>query len=502
MKFYRWLLTLGLVLLATGLIIYSTSHSLDFKSLLMILIGAIVLIIALFRLDLGRILKDRRLLYGGNMLLVIILVTAILGLLNYFSARHSWRVDTNTGKTFSLAPQTVNLLKSLNSDIEIIVFDKRINAGPVENLLKEYAHISKRFSYRLVDPDEKPGLSNQYKVTQYGSLVVIGGNREEQINLATEEALTNAIIKVTRDKTRRVAFITGHGERSINSADRKGFANAEAAIEDQNYVVEELRLAEMDSIPGDISVIIIAGPEKDYFKGELELLTTYLKNGGSGLFLLDPKPGMGLQKYLRKWNISVGSDMVVDASGFGRLLGAGPEIPLVSDYGDHPIVEQLDGLMTFFPLTRSVSVIASDNSKMSATVIARTGQTSYAIGQEKISKREEISIGPEDRRGPIDIACALTVSNDTNRETRIVVVGDSDFASNAYFTNQANGDFFMNIINWLVSDEDLISIRPKNPEMRTVNVTPGQMRLVFWLTVIVLPVLAFALGIVVYRGRH
>ncbi|MBU0711119.1 Gldg family protein, partial [bacterium] len=206
MKFYRWLLTLGLVLIATGLIIYSTSHNLDFKSLLMILIGAIVLIIALFRLDLGRILKDRRLLYGGNMLLVIILATAILGLLNYFSARHSWRVDTNTGKTFSLAPQTVKLLKSLTSDIEILVFDKRINAGPAEDLLREYTHISKRLSYRVVDPDEKPGLSNQYKITQYGSLVVIGGNREEQINLATEEALTNAIIKVTRDKTRRVAF--------------------------------------------------------------------------------------------------------------------------------------------------------------------------------------------------------------------------------------------------------------------------------------------------------
>lgn len=502
MKLYRWLLIFGLVLISASLFFYSTSHIWDFKSLAMILAGVVILVIALFRLELVHILRDRRLLYGGNMMLVIILVIAILVLMNYVSARHSWRVDTNSGKTFSLAPQTIKLLKSLKSDIEIIVFDKRMNAGPTEDLLKEYAYISKRFNYQLIDPDEKPGLANQYKITQYGSLVVIDENREEHVNRATEETLTNAIIKVTRDKIRRVAFVTGHGERSINSADRKGYANAETAIETQNYIVEQLRLTELDSIPGEISLIIVAGPEKDYFNGELDLLTSYLKNGGSVLFLVDPKPGIGLQKYLRKWNVDVGNDMVVDASGFGRLLGAGPEIPLVSDYGNHPIVEKLDGLMTFFPLTRSVSVIISDDPKISVITIAHTGQTSYAIGQDKISNRDEISISPEDRRGPIDIACAITVLNKTNRDTRVVVVGDSDFASNAYFTNQANGDFFMNIINWLVADEDLISIRPKNPEMRTVNITPGQMRLVFWLTVIVLPVLAFALGIVVYRGRH
>lgn len=502
MKLYRWLLIFGLVLISASIFVYSTLHSWDFKSLVMILTGVIILIIALFRLELGHILGDRRSLYGGNMMLVIILVSAILVLVNYISARYSWRVDTNSGKTFSLAPQTIKLLKSLKSDIEILIFDKRMNAGSTEDLLKEYAHISKRFSYRLIDPDQKPGLANQYKITQYGSLVVISENHEEKLSQATEEALTNAIIKVTRDKTRRVAFVTGHGERSINSADRRGFANAATALETQNYIVTQLRLTEMDSIPGDISVIIVAGPEKDYFNGELELLTRYLKNGGSALFLVDPKPGVGLQKYLRKWNVEVGNDMVVDASGFGRLLGAGPEIPLVSDYGDHPIVEKLDGLMSFFPMTRSISVIISSDQKISVTAIARTGQTSFAINQEKAGNMEDISIGPEDRRGPIDIACAMTVLSKINQDTRIVVVGDSDFASNAYYTNQANGDLFMNIINWLVVDEDLISIRPKNPEMRTVNVTPGQMRLVFWVTIIALPVMVFALGIVVYRGRH
>jgi len=183
-------------------------------------------------------------------------------------------------------------------------------------------------------------------------------------------------------------------------------------------------------------------------------------------------------------------------------LGAGPEIPLVSSYGDHSSVADLNGLMTFFPLTHSVKPIESEDLQVSVVTIAETGPNSYAIDQKRIKGEEEISINPDDPRGPISIACATTIDRQDGPKIRIVTVGDADFASNAYYASQANGDFFMNIVSWLMADEDLISIRPRDPEVRLVNTTPAQMRIVFWLVVIILPLLAFGAAILVFVRRR
>jgi len=502
MKLSRWCLIAGLLLLTAGLIIYSVTNVWQLKSLVIIALGCGLTVFALIRIDLKKFLRDRRLIYGGNMVIIIVLVVAIVGMINFFLARHTWRIDATAGKTFSLSPQTIKILNNLKVELEILAFEKEMNKGSIEDLLKEYAHITPRFKWQMIDPDEKPATAKKYKIKQYGNLVVIAGSREEQISTATEEALTNAIIKVTREKTKKVAFISGHGELSTKSTERDGYADAKTAIEEQNYAVTELLLAGLDSIPEDISVIIIPGPRKDFFQGELDLITHYLEHGGSALFLLDPPPGNGMTKYMRNWHVNIGNDLVVDASGFGRLLGAGPEIPLVSSYGDHPSVADLNGLMTFFPLTRSVKPIESQDSQISVTTIAETGPNSYAIDQKRIKGEEEISINPDDPRGPISIACATTITQQDGRKTRIVTVGDADFASNAYYASQANGDLFMNIVSWLMADEDLISIRPHNPEVRMVNTTPAQMRIIFWMVVIILPLLAFNTAILVFVRRR
>jgi ABC-type uncharacterized transport system involved in gliding motility auxiliary subunit len=502
MKLSRWCLIAGLLLLAAGLIIYSVTNVWQLKSLVIIALGCGLTVFALIRIDLKKFLRDRRLIYSGNMIVIIVLVIAIVGMINFFLARHTWRVDTTAGKTFSLSPQTVKILDNLKEDLNVLAFDKKMNKGSIEDLLQEYAHITPRFKWQMIDPDEKPAIAKKYKIKQYGNLVIIAGSREEQINTATEEALTNAIIKVTREKTKKVVFVSGHGELSIKSTERDGYADAKTAIEEQNYAVTELLLAGLDSIPEDISVIIVPGPRKDFFQGELDLMTDYLKHGGSALFLLDPPPGNGMTKYMRNWQVNIGNDLVVDASGFGRLLGAGPEVPLVSSYGDHPSVAELNGLMTFFPLTRSVKPIESQDSKITVATIAETGPNSYAIDQKRIKGEEEISIKPDDPRGPISIACAISIDQQDGHKTRIVTVGDADFASNAYFVSQANGDFFMNVVSWLMADEDLISIRPHDPEVRMVNTTPAQMRIVFWLVVIILPLIAFGAAILVFVRRR
>jgi ABC-type uncharacterized transport system involved in gliding motility auxiliary subunit len=334
--------------------------------------------------------------------------------------------------------------------------------------------------------------------------VIICEDKAELVPNFSEEAIINAIIKVTREGKKKVAFLTGHGEGTIASTERDGFERAKQAIEQQNYAVEELMLVDKDSIPADISVLVIAGPKKPLFEKELDLLTKFIENGGSSLIMLDPRPAPGLSDYMRRWKIDVGDNLIIDASGFGRLFGAGPDIPLVTDYTDHPIVKDMKNVMTFFPMARTVRPLESDNKEnIIVEELIRTGQQSFAVANiEEVYRTGRVSRSPNDLQGPLSIACAATIENPSGqREGRLVVVGDSDFASNAYFDNQANGDLFMNMISWLIADEDLIAIRPKNPEISTVNMTPAQTKTVMWLTVIILPAIAFGVAIMVYVRR-
>lgn len=504
MKLYKWIFSTGLILIAAGLINHSISNVWSWPIITMLALGFGASIFALIKLDIRSILKSRSLIYGGNMVLATVLVIAIVGLVDFFFARHSWRVDTTESGIFSLSDQTRKILKNLDKDIEIIAFAKKINQATIEDRLAEYRHYSKRIKWEIVDPDEKPAVAKQYKVKDYGNLVILCEGKEEQIPNFSEESITNAIIKVTRQGRKKVAFLTGHGEGNISSAEREGFDKARQAIEGQNYAVEEILLADKDSIPADIAVLVIAGPEKPLFDKELQMLTNFIENGGSSLIMLNPRPAPGLSDYMKKWKIEVGDNLIIDASGFGRLFGAGPDIPLVSNYTTHPIVKDMKGTMTFFPMARTVSPLGSDEIEgMTVEELTMTSQQSFAVKNiEDVYQTGRVTMGPNDLKGPLTVACAITVENTSGRRKgRIVTVGDSDFASNAYFGNQANGDLFMNMISWLLADEDLISIRPKNPEIRMVDMTPGQTKTVMWLTVIILPAITFGVAIMVYVRR-
>jgi len=504
MKLYKWILAAGLILIAFGLITYSIVNVWNWKIITLLVLGFGASVFALIKLDVRSILKSRRVIYSGNMALVIVLVIAIVGLIDFFFARHTWRADTTQSQTFSLSDQTRRVLKNLDKDIEVIAFAKNINKSVIEDRLAEYRHYSKRLEWEVVDPDEKPGLAKQYKVKDYGNLVILCEGKEEQIPNFSEESITNAIIKVTREGRKRVAFLTGHGEGNIASPERDGYDKAKKAIEEQNYAVEEIMLADQDSIPANISVVVIAGPKKPLFDKELDLLTKFIENGGAALFMLDPRPAPGLSDYIRQWKMDVGDNLIIDASGFGRIFGAGPDIPLVSNYTTHPIVKDMKGVMTFFPMSRTISALESGGKEgVEVEELAKTSQQSFAVKDiESVYRTGKVSQSQSDLRGPLAVACAATVDVATgSRKGRIVTVGDSDFASNAYFNNQANGDLFMNMISWLLADEDLISIRPKAPEIRMVDMTPGQTKTVMWLTVIILPAIAFGVAIMVFVRR-
>jgi ABC-type uncharacterized transport system involved in gliding motility auxiliary subunit len=248
-------------------------------------------------------------------------------------------------------------------------------------------------------------------------------------------------------------------------------------------------------IASDCSVVVIAGPTQGFFPQEAELLNKYLAGTGKGLILIDPQTDPKLGEIFQAWNTNVGDNVVIDASGVGSLLGAGPAIPLVTAFGESPITKNFARSMTFFPLARTVSIADKSKTDPQSVELLKTSQQSFTVPNLK-QGRSEVAYDPKTGvLGPLSLGIAASRKS-ASGEARVVVIGNSAFAANPYVGQQKNGDLFYNTINWLAQDENLISIRPKSQTNRRVTLTQGQSSALTWLDLLILP------GIVIFSGVY
>jgi len=288
-------------------------------------------------------------------------------------------------------------------------------------------------------------------------------------------------------------------------------AMAKKALENQYYGVKKLMLVTKKTIPSDCDVLVIAGPQTNLLQPETDAIQKYLKNGGKVLALIDPPPSTGLNDLVTKWGVIPDNDVVLDFSGVGQLFGAGPAIPVASHYGTNPIVKDLKRMITAFPLARSLSKEKNADSKLHIENLVQTGANSWGETNLKLfldQKKAGFDKG-QDKKGPLTLGMVVTkdVTDssgvvDSKKKSRLVVFGDSDFATNAWFHFQKNGDLFLNAVNWLAEEEDLVAIRPRSPEDRRVNLTKAQSKMLFWFGVVLFPLAIVLVGIGVYTKRR
>ncbi len=496
---------IGLTVLLIGLINYSINSILTTISTVLLIGGGILLLLYLF-LNLDKIrtgFTSKSGKFSSNAALMIVFVLGILIVVNVLFTRFNWRMDTTAAKQFSLAPQTKSVLSGLDREVNAIAFFKSGEGRQAEQLFIEYENISPRFSYQLIDPDKEPGLAKQYKIQQYGTIVVESLGRIEKVEQPTEEALTNAMIKVTREGVKTIFFTTGHGERALDEPGGQGLATAKQSIQDENYDVDQINLTELgqDSIPRAATVLAIVGPRTDLFPIEKTKIESYLDNGGTLLMMLDPESPASYDEFLNPYGITVGDNVVIDASGIGQLFGAGPVMPIVSNYANHPITQDFS-VMTFFNYARSVSKTNTVPEEYTVTELATTHQRSWGETSE-LGQEGKVRFDPgQDTQGPISIlTVAERAATAGKPAVRLAVFGDSDFCTNGYINSQGNSDLFLNTISWLAEEEDLISVRPRDPEDRRLTLTQKQSRVILYVGVLMLPALIFVTGIVVYRKR-
>lgn len=445
-------------------------------------------------------ISKRSLQYGSNVLVQVIIVIGIMGFLAFITTRQNFRSDWTVNKLYSLSDQTNKIMEGLDKDVRITAFYKAGEQRGAKDLLDEYAYRSGNLNYEFIDPDEKPQITRQYQVTKYNTIIVESGLKRETIETLSEANLTNAIMKVTREQDKMICFLTGHGERSITDEGKEGYSLAIAAIKKENHLVKEMNLVEKmganEGIPDSCSVLVILSPKAGFFPGELDSISAYLTNGGKVLLMLDPEHGQDIVGFAAQYGVAVGNDMVVDASGVGQLFGAGPGMPLVTTYDQSIPITKDFSIMTIYPLTSSITPM-DDKKGYNIKEILKTSKNSWG----ETDYPGEVSFN-EDRDLPGPVTIAVLVEKKTgDKKTSMAIFGDSDFASNGYFQNEGNANIFLNTINYLAEEEDLISIRPKDFDDRRVTLTQAEVSTLFYLVVIAIPLLVVIAGVIFYIRR-
>jgi gliding motility-associatede transport system auxiliary component len=495
---------------------------------------------------------------GTNTMLVICLVISLLVLINIIGYRNFIWKDITVAKKFELSPLTMNILdqvSELKQDVFITAFfwqevDRTVSVElnrrrmqlnnrreeKLRDLLAVYSGVNPRFNYRFIDPNRDPLLAREYNTQRYYDNVTAfeyGGRLELAADLSTEEQITNALIKVLSNEVQRVYFMEGHQERSADDGSGEGYLMAATTIRDQSYAVEGLNILELGGVPDDCEVLVVAGPRKEMLPDEVRLIDDYLEGGGRIMVCLDPEYKTGLEEWLLGWSIRAGNNMVIDNSTSGVRQGAGPQEPLLYNYDEeHQITAQLMKAFTSMPTVRSISIEADPSEELELTILATTSENSWGETDLATLTVKTPTFDPEDMSGPVPVAVAMIKKlkekiagvqeittgpsskaptqeeikkmqlEKSQRRAQLVVFGDSRFASNDYFRYGGNRDLFLNAVSWLIGDERLITIRPKDPEDQTIYINQRQTKYMALVVKYLIPSIVLLFGAWVWIMRR
>jgi ABC-type uncharacterized transport system involved in gliding motility auxiliary subunit len=510
---------LGLVLLTFGLVDYFISSG--FRLFVWVNLAggifAIVLWITSSRSELASISTGRSARYGANAVVYSIGFIGLLVAINYISSLHHTRLDLTAEKVYSLSSQSINVVKGLQKPLKLYGFFQGGENPAARELYETFAYYSPKLTYELVDPDKHPELAERYKVSVMGTThLQYGGDNGEGTNVTelNEEALTNAIIRATKSTKKVIEFLDGHGEADPDDAETQdGYGTIKKDLQGEGYEVRKLELAQLPKVPDDANLVVVAGPIKPIGQHEIDALSDYLKHGGRMIAMYRPQrpdnpiDESAMVKLASDWGVKVGNDIVVDQ--VVRLF-EGPALglnPIVQNYGQHPITKDFKQ-RTVFPMSRSLTAEPNLKPGLTVTPIASTSDTSWAeIDLDTLFRQQKAELTAKDTRGPIAVAMAVDGNLEQlgfgkGGDARIVVYGSAEFADNQYATTFFNRDFFVNSADWLIGEENSISIRPRSIRASRFRLTTGQFSIVFAFAVLLLPELLLIAGIVVWWERR
>lgn len=455
-----------------------------------------------------RFLTGRQARYGSNSLILAVAVVGILIVLNMLAFQNPdflgapW--DMTEDKSNTLAPETQQTLATLPEKVTATAFyTASLNTASADELLLKFkTNGGGKFDYKFVDPDLDPLSAREAGITGDGKIMLQMGDRKEVASFANETELTKALIRLISPKARAVYFLEGHGEPALEASSDPNFSTAKSTLESKNYTVSSLNLIAANKIPEDALAVIIAGPRKPVSAAEVDLLKKYVDAGGSLVVMEDPtlltefgNSPDPLAEYLTKdWGITLNNDVVIDL-----INTQNPFQAVSSNVGIHPITQNLtQNYIVILPQARSLS-IAAQVKNVTQTPLILTTEKSW--GETELKPDSQPEFNPEkDTAGPLNLAIA---GENSATKGRVVVFGNSLFATNDGFDAYGNGNMFINSVDWAAEQEDLINLTPREPTLRTMKpITNLSFIIIIIVTVLVLPGLVVFAGVSAWLSRR
>lgn len=531
---YTLLGILGLILVVIGLLVWAIITQFTPYSVTPLVLGG-VLLLAYALINVGFLshkVTGRAAVEGTNMAIGVVIVLAIIVFLQMILTKYHTQFDLTQAKKFSLSSQTIQTLRGLKDELTFQYLINPSSPGETQNakdLMDLYHFQTDKVKIEVIDPEKDPAKVQELAPVTLAAIYVRKGSQHEKVSPVDENNLTNAIMKLVKGGGRIVYFSTGHGERAFtDDTDRDGLSGMKKLLAEEGYEVKELQIASSDQVPADAVAVVVAGPQRPFFETEIATLENYLKYGGRMLVMLDPKTDSGLEKFFTdKFGVVFGDNYIVDNNPLMRLFGGGnPLSPMIGATETHPIVEAFkEGVPAMpFPIAQSVKLAEPLPTGEQGTIFIKTGKTAWGetdIQGLKTNNTAKFDEGA-DEQGPIGLGVAITKpaeakvadasqaeatpevkaetepgeeKKDEKPETRLVVYGDSDFATNKLVNNSY--DLFINSINWLAKQEDLISIRPKEDSGQPVMISNVKANFVRYTSLLVLPLFVGIIGIAI-----
>ena len=503
-KFWKYLFWLGPVLIVMGSTAAVVSGNWKPIPLALVIAGIVTLgLWVLFQARESKWWGHRSTEAGTNAIVATLCVLAILGLINFLGTRYPVRVDLTEAKLFTLAPESQQVVRNLQQPVKVWVFDRNQNPQDVE-LLENYRRQGQQLSFEYVDPQAQPGLAGKFGIKQFGEVYLEAGTRRRLLQVVNEQErlsevkLTNGLQQITSDRTAKVYFLQGHGEHPLSSG-QGGLSQALSALKAKNYTTEPLMAQQP---PKDATVVVVAGPTRALFKQEVKALSDYLNQGGSLLLMIDPNTNP-IDGLLKGWGVTLDDRLAVDPSG--ASAGLGPANLIVTNYGNHPITKDFGNGISFYRGARPI--IITPVVGVQETPLILTSPQSWAE-----SDLDQLQFNPaSDRKGALTLGVALSrkspkAKSETDKkpvESRLVVLGNSDFAVDGVFAQQLNGDVFLNSVSWLSKqDEQILSIRPKQAKNRRINMNQQQVAILGWTSLLLVPLIGFGTAAILWWKRR
>ena len=495
---------LGIALAAGGMIAYSLRPDLLWAVTIAEGLG-LVCLIAFFvlHMDAVKAFSGRRSTkMGVNSILMVLLFSAILIIVNFLASRHSMRWDLSENQNFTLAPQTYRVLRTLPHDVKITVFTREKDAGyqAFKERLESYRQASTKLTVEFIDPEKQPKIAQNYGIFRTDTAIFESNGQTIRVTSPSEVELTGALLRISKDAKKRFVFVEGHSERSLEDKERNGLSIAKEALTKLGYDVGTVSLLQESAVPSNTTVLVLAGPRRTVTKDEQDRIQAYVEQGGHLLVLVDPDTQTGLESLLGRWGLGLGPGVLVDLRD--RLAQGDLTALLVRTFTEHEITQDLTSAV-LFPLSRHITFDEQVGKEWEYVPLARTSANSWA---ETNMQGRVVSLNEkEDVKGPLPMAVSLApkkAPEEGKPRPAIVVIGNSTFATNAFFNFPGNSDFFLHTAGWLAEERDLISIAPKEPALRPFTPNPTEERTLLYIQVIFLPLMTFLTGMLVWRKRR